>query len=175
MKYILIILIIIAFVIGIFDLKFMLECKKEQKNNKAEAFIYVGDKKIIWIFGILFYIISVLEWVILLFSLEIASLFLFLFCCCMVQLGFATFLCQHFTYSAVFIKKNEVFYYAERKLKNKNLDFIVANDITSSDTGFGSEDNKVVILSKNNEKLELEKMSKKKVASNIFDMILEKR
>ena len=61
---------------------------------------------------------------------------------------------------------------AERKLKNKNLDFIVANDITSSDTGFGSEDNKVVILSKNNEKLELEKMSKKKVASNIFDMIL---
>lgn len=64
---------------------------------------------------------------------------------------------------------------AERKLKNKNLDFIVANDITSSDTGFGSEDNKVVILSKNNEKLELEKMSKKEVASNIFDMILEKR
>ena len=64
---------------------------------------------------------------------------------------------------------------AERKLKNKNLDFIVANDITSSDTGFGSEDNKVVILSKNDEKLELEKMSKKEVASNIFDMILEKR
>ena len=64
---------------------------------------------------------------------------------------------------------------AERKLKNKNLDFIVANDITSSDTGFGSEDNKVVILSKNNVKLELEKMSKKDVASNIFDMILEKR
>ena len=100
MKYFLIILIILAFVIGIFDLKFMLECKKEQKNNKAGAFIYAGDKKIIWIFGILFYIISVLEWVILLFSLEIASLFLFLFCCCMVQLGFATFLCQHFTYSA---------------------------------------------------------------------------
>lgn len=45
MKYILIILIIIAFVIGIFDLKFMLKYKKEQKNNKAEAFIYVGDKK----------------------------------------------------------------------------------------------------------------------------------
>ena len=109
---------ILAFVIGIFDLKFMLECKKEQKNNKAGAFIYVGDKKIIWIFGILFYIISVLEWVILLFSIEVASLFLFLFCCCMVQLGFATFLCQHFTYSAVFIKENEVFYYAERKLKN---------------------------------------------------------
>lgn len=72
-------------------------------------------------------------------------------------------------------ESNDVLKNAEKKLKNKNLDFIVANDITSSDTGFGSEDNKVVIISKNNEKLELEKMSKKEVASNIFDMILEKR
>ncbi len=72
-------------------------------------------------------------------------------------------------------ESNDVLNNAEKKLKNKNLDFIVANDITSSDTGFGSEDNKVVIISKNNEKLELEKMSKKEVASNIFDMILEKR
>ena len=72
-------------------------------------------------------------------------------------------------------ESNDVLKNAEKKLKNKNLDFIVANDITASDTGFGSEDNKVVILSKNDEKLELEKMSKKEVASNIFDMILEKR
>lgn len=72
-------------------------------------------------------------------------------------------------------ESNNVLENANKKLKNKNLDFIVANDITSSDTGFGSEDNKVVILSKNDEKLELEKMSKKEVASNIFDMILEKR
>ena len=72
-------------------------------------------------------------------------------------------------------ESNNVLENANKKLKNKNLYFIVANDITSSDTGFGSEDNKVVILSKNDEKLELEKMSKKEVASNIFDMILEKR
>ena len=72
-------------------------------------------------------------------------------------------------------ESNDVLKNADKKLKNKNLDFIVANDITASDTGFGSEDNKVVILSKNDEKLELEKMSKKEVASNIFDMILEKR
>ena len=71
-------------------------------------------------------------------------------------------------------ESNDVLKNADKKLKNKNLDFIVANDITASDTGFGSEDNKVVILSKNNEKLELDKMSKKEVASNIFDMILEK-
>ena len=54
-------------------------------------------------------------------------------------------------------ESNDVLKNAEKKLKNKNLDFIVANDITASDTGFGSEDNKVVILSKNDEKLELEK------------------
>ena len=72
-------------------------------------------------------------------------------------------------------ESNDVLKNADKKLKNKNLDFIVANDITASDTGFGSEDNKVVILSKNNEKLELDKMSKKEVASNIFDMILGKR
>ena len=49
-------------------------------------------------------------------------------------------------------ESNNVLENANKKLKNKNLDFIVANDITSSDTGFGSEDNKVVIISKNNEK-----------------------
>lgn len=72
-------------------------------------------------------------------------------------------------------ESNDVLKNADKKLKNKNLDFIVANDITASDTGFGSDDNKVVILSKDNEKLELEKMSKIEVASNIFDMILKKR
>ena len=72
-------------------------------------------------------------------------------------------------------ESNNVLENANKKLKNKKLDFIVSNDIKYSDKVFGSEDNKVVILSKNDEKLELEKMSKKEVASNIFDMILEKR
>ena len=62
-----------------------------------------------------------------------------------------------------------------KKLINKNLDFIVANDITASDTGFGSDDNKVIIISKDNKAMHLDKMSKKEVASNIFDMILGKR
>ena len=63
---------------------------------------------------------------------------------------------------------------AMSKLKRKNLDYIVANDITASDTGFASEDNKVIILS-NNEEIHLDKMSKEKIASNLFDIILEKR
>lgn len=61
------------------------------------------------------------------------------------------------------------------KLERKNLDYIVANDITASDTGFASEDNKVIILSKDGEEIHLDKMSKEKIASNLFDIILGKR
>jgi len=61
------------------------------------------------------------------------------------------------------------------KLQRKNLDYVVANDITSSDTGFGVEDNKVIIISKDNDEISLEKMSKEKIASNLFDIILKKR
>ncbi|WP_294371059.1 bifunctional phosphopantothenoylcysteine decarboxylase/phosphopantothenate--cysteine ligase CoaBC [uncultured Clostridium sp.] len=61
------------------------------------------------------------------------------------------------------------------KMKKKNLDFIVANDIISKDTGFASEDNKVIILSKDNEEICLDKMSKEKIAENLFDVIIKKR
>lgn len=64
---------------------------------------------------------------------------------------------------------------AKRKIKGKNLDYIVANDITSADTGFGSDNNKVIIISKDGEEIYLDKMSKREVASRIFDIILRKR
>lgn len=63
---------------------------------------------------------------------------------------------------------------ARLKLQKKNLDYIVANDITAADTGFASEDNRVIVLSKNSE-THLDKMSKEKIAGNLFDIILEKR
>ncbi len=37
---------------------------------------------------------------------------------------------------------------AAEKLKNKNLDMIVANDISRSDVGFGAEDNQVTVVFK---------------------------
>ena len=64
---------------------------------------------------------------------------------------------------------------AKKKIKKKNLDYIVANDITSKSTGFASDDNKVIIISKDNEETHLEKMSKREVARNIFDMVMKKR
>lgn len=60
---------------------------------------------------------------------------------------------------------------AENKLKRKNLDYIVANDITSSDTGFKSDDNSVTIIDKSGNKISLGKMSKREVADNLFNII----
>ncbi|WP_195925730.1 bifunctional phosphopantothenoylcysteine decarboxylase/phosphopantothenate--cysteine ligase CoaBC [Sarcina ventriculi] len=60
---------------------------------------------------------------------------------------------------------------AKAKLKRKNIDYIVANDITSNDTGFSSDDNKVTIISSLGDVISLDKMSKREVAKNIFDMI----
>jgi phosphopantothenoylcysteine decarboxylase/phosphopantothenate--cysteine ligase len=63
---------------------------------------------------------------------------------------------------------------AEKKLKDKNLDYIIANDITASDTGFASNDNKVTILCKDGRIIPVEKMSKRQVSKKIFDLINEK-
>ncbi|MCH1963380.1 bifunctional phosphopantothenoylcysteine decarboxylase/phosphopantothenate--cysteine ligase CoaBC [Clostridium perfringens] len=60
---------------------------------------------------------------------------------------------------------------AKGKLERKNLDYIVANDISKPETGFASDDNKVTIISKSGEEVSLEKMSKREVAKNIFDII----
>lgn len=64
---------------------------------------------------------------------------------------------------------------AKGKLKRKNLDYIVANDITQANTGFGSDNNKVFVISKEGSVLELDTMSKRDVASNLFDAICRKR
>lgn len=64
---------------------------------------------------------------------------------------------------------------AKGKLERKNLDYIVANDITCTDTGFGSDDNKVTIISRDCNEVVLNKMSKREVAENLFDIIMKKR
>ncbi|HEY5561153.1 MAG TPA: bifunctional phosphopantothenoylcysteine decarboxylase/phosphopantothenate--cysteine ligase CoaBC [Clostridiaceae bacterium] len=60
---------------------------------------------------------------------------------------------------------------AKIKLKSKNLDYIVANNITFSDSGFDSEDNKVTIIDKDEVITKLDKMSKKDVSEKLFDII----
>lgn len=64
---------------------------------------------------------------------------------------------------------------AKDKLKRKNLDYIVANDISSKDTGFASDNNKVIILDNKGEELYLDTMSKRAVAKHLFDLINKRR
>jgi len=58
--------------------------------------------------------------------------------------------------------------YALDKLKNKNLDMIVANDVSMEGVGFGSDTNIVTIFKKDGSKRALEKLSKNKVAIEIL-------
>jgi len=68
-------------------------------------------------------------------------------------------------------ESNNLLDYAALKLKQKNLDYIVANDITSVETGFASDNNKVFIIAKDGKISSLEKMSKKLVARELFNLI----
>jgi phosphopantothenoylcysteine decarboxylase/phosphopantothenate--cysteine ligase len=57
---------------------------------------------------------------------------------------------------------------AETKLKSKNLDMIVANDISAPDSGFGVDTNRVTLLFSDAEKHPLSLMSKDEVAETII-------
>ena len=57
------------------------------------------------------------------------------------------------------------------KLKRKNLDIIVANDVSDPDAGFEVDTNVVTIIDKNNEVTPLPRMSKKEVSYRILDKI----
>ncbi|MCY6484006.1 bifunctional phosphopantothenoylcysteine decarboxylase/phosphopantothenate--cysteine ligase CoaBC [Clostridium aestuarii] len=72
-------------------------------------------------------------------------------------------------------ESNDLIENAKGKLEKKNLDYIVANDIKSQDTGFASDYNKVNILCRNGKNIPLEKMSKRMVARELFNLIMKKR
>ncbi|QUH20894.1 bifunctional phosphopantothenoylcysteine decarboxylase/phosphopantothenate--cysteine ligase CoaBC [Alkaliphilus sp. B6464] len=58
---------------------------------------------------------------------------------------------------------------AKGKINRKNLDFIVANDITEEGAGFGTDTNIVNIIDKNGEIEKVEKSSKREIAHRILD------
>ena len=62
---------------------------------------------------------------------------------------------------------------AQAKLEKKNLDFIVLNSINDEGAGFGTDTNKVTILSQNGHKKEFPIKSKKEVAEDILKYIFE--
>ena len=66
---------------------------------------------------------------------------------------------------------NNLIEYAKEKIVKKNLDFIVANDISKKDIGFGSDDNEVYIIDKHDNIKKIDKNSKTNVAKAIVDEI----
>jgi phosphopantothenoylcysteine decarboxylase/phosphopantothenate--cysteine ligase len=61
---------------------------------------------------------------------------------------------------------------ARAKLAAKNLDLIVANDVTAPDAGFAAQTNRVVILDRQGGVEELGLMSKSAVAEAVLDRVL---
>ncbi|MFC1873167.1 phosphopantothenoylcysteine decarboxylase, partial [Chloroflexota bacterium] len=58
-----------------------------------------------------------------------------------------------------------------KKLAVKKLDMIVANDITSSGSGFASDTNQVTIIDKNGETETLPLLPKREVADKILSRV----
>ena len=114
MTFLLILIILFYIVFGIVDVRFGFLCKKEQRKNKTIAQIYVGTKKIVWILGAIFFLIGILE----------VLLLLFLVMCIAVQWGFATFLWNYFCYSAVFMNEEKIYFYHKRKKQEISLENI---------------------------------------------------
>ena len=68
---------------------------------------------------------------------------------------------------------NDLIENASLKIKKKNLDFIVANDLTKEGAGFGVDTNIVKIIEKEGNITEYPKMKKEEVANIILDKIKE--
>ncbi|MFP3895695.1 MAG: bifunctional phosphopantothenoylcysteine decarboxylase/phosphopantothenate--cysteine ligase CoaBC [Anaerolineales bacterium] len=64
---------------------------------------------------------------------------------------------------------------ARAKLRRKNLDLIVANDVSAPDSGFGTETNRVTLLTPDGRTKALPLLPKFQVAEQILDLVVEMR
>ncbi len=71
------------------------------------------------------------------------------------------------------LETNDEMNNAREKLKRKNFDFIILNSLNDKGAGFGYDTNKVSILEKDNNIRIFELKSKKEVAKDIVDKLLE--
>lgn len=62
---------------------------------------------------------------------------------------------------------------ARAKIRAKDLDAIIANDVTSPGSGFGTESNRVTVISRLGRTLDYPLMSKREVAEVILDHLVE--
>lgn len=71
-------------------------------------------------------------------------------------------------------ESNNLIQNAKKKIEKKNLDYIFVNSIINEDSGFKSDYNRGMLISKDSI-VEFDKMSKKEVAKKLFNLINEKR
>jgi len=64
---------------------------------------------------------------------------------------------------------------AEKKIISKNFDLIVLNSLNDAGAGFGHDTNKVTLIDKHNKAIEFNLKSKKEVAADIVNAIIELR
>jgi phosphopantothenoylcysteine decarboxylase/phosphopantothenate--cysteine ligase len=62
---------------------------------------------------------------------------------------------------------------AIKKLKSKNLDMVVVNDLLKTGAGFGTDTNAVLLIDRAGAQIELPVMPKKEIARKIVDKIIE--
>ena len=62
---------------------------------------------------------------------------------------------------------------ATSKLKEKHLDLIVANNITCTDSGFGTDTNQVILIDGKSEPEKLPLLQKSEVAHKVLDMLVQ--
>lgn len=65
--------------------------------------------------------------------------------------------------------------YADKKLREKGLDLIVANDISRTDAGFDVETNAATILKRDGSRVELPLQGKRELADRVLDEIINLR
>ena len=61
---------------------------------------------------------------------------------------------------------------AKKKLAEKNLDMIAANDISRGDIGFGADENSLTLYFADGRKVQLEKAAKEDIADSLLDEIV---
>ncbi|WP_301108922.1 bifunctional phosphopantothenoylcysteine decarboxylase/phosphopantothenate--cysteine ligase CoaBC [Sporosarcina sp.] len=68
---------------------------------------------------------------------------------------------------------NDVIAYGQKKLDSKNLDYIIVNDVTDPEGGFGSDTNVVTLLSRQGEVIPFTAMPKEQLALQLFETIIQ--
>jgi phosphopantothenoylcysteine decarboxylase / phosphopantothenate---cysteine ligase len=71
------------------------------------------------------------------------------------------------------LETNDEFENAKKKIKNKNLDFIVLNSLNEDGAGFGYDTNKISIIDNKNNHTNFELKPKKEVAVDIVNAVIE--